>query len=244
MTRVLFVGDTHGDLDFLSTAFQCAWQEKCQGIFQVGDFGFLWPGTNQMREVNELARHWEMPLYWIDGNHDWHPEIRKRFPVSDFIDNGPGVYHVRRGRSVNLYGLRICGLGGAPSIDRGQRTAGHTWWPEEVISEADLENVPSNVSFDVLAIHDAPMLPAGFRKTGRSEFDELVMQGQQKICQAIDKTDPSLIIHGHWHQHYHRNLGERTLIGLDCNTGRLTDAMIIVEKIDGRVNWMPVKGVA
>lgn len=177
MTSVLFLGDTHGDLGFLDDALSIAASMKCDAVFQLGDFGFLWPGRDHMDIVQQMVEIRGVPLYWIDGNHDWHPEIRERYPVEDFdvfedIGDRATVHHVRRGCVVEVgrfaSRMRIAGLGGAPSIDRSQRTPGKSWWPEETITAQDVGVLAHLHSVDVLATHDAPHMPPGFGTTGKT----------------------------------------------------------------------------
>lgn len=231
MTRVLFLGDTHGDLDFLERGLREAHDNGCYALFQVGDFGFLWPGDDRMREVEEAAVGYGMPLFWIDGNHDWHPEIRKRFPVTDHVAGKPGVFHVRRSCMVTVPGpgksaMRICGLGGAPSIDQKSRTPGKSWWSEETITDEELNGISPHIMVDVFACHDAPAMPPGFKPIGRPDFDLSCANNMQSVRWAWQTLGHPVLIHGHWHKRYQKD----GIIGLDCNSGPFPGTYIIVEK--------------
>lgn len=242
MTRVMFLGDTHGDLYFLEEALATACG-SCDAVFQLGDFGFLWPKHDNMDEVESLVEQYEIPLFWIDGNHDWHPEIRKRYMSKNFNHSGrcADVYHVRRGCTVKLGRgedmLTIAGLGGAPSIDQAFRKPGKSWWPEETIEPSDLLSLPDSV--DVLATHDAPSMPPGFLLTEMASFNEVSEHNRSYIRQAISKTCPSLVVHGHWHKRY--SLPATRLCppveGLHCNQGPANQAYLVVEKKSGKLTW-------
>lgn len=242
-TRVLFLGDTHGDLQFAARAFEHASDLRADAIFQVGDFGFLWPGKDPDAAMNVLAvlsaQH-GIPLYWIDGNHDWHPEIRRRYPDVDRSWSSSGVHHLRRGRVLTIPGdaestMRICGLGGAPSIDWRSRVEGVTWWPEEYLTDEDLAKVPGG-PFDVLATHDAPSLPPGFKRTGDLTFDHRSLDSNCRVHIAMLRSQTPLLIHGHWHKryldHYDTRYGGTYVHGLDCNYAALTESSILVTKND------------
>ncbi len=241
MTRILFLGDTHGNLNFLTQAMGEALDQKCDAVFQVGDFGFLWPRNDQMAAVSSVARLCDIPLYWIDGNHDWHPEIRKRSNGS-----GPfGVHHVGRGDVVHIGGsvessMTICGLGGAPSIDYAHRTAGKSWWPEEEITQAEVALVAERthqLEVDVFVTHDAPFRPKGFHATDCDMFNVKSTRSNDFVRSAWKSTGAPILVHGHWHKRYTSKVDEGTIIGLDCDFGKFLNSFVILEKDDsGRMS--------
>jgi len=269
----MFLGDTHGDLDFADRALDEAWTQSCDAIFQVGDFGFLWPksGDKYLRELDDLVRLREIPLFWIDGNHDWHPEIRKRYPAKEYhvltgSELSPqGVHHVRRGSQVHVQGpgdvldnyesrIRIVGLGGAPSIDYKMRREGVNWWPEELITDEDANQVPLDIfgnhsRIDILATHDAPAAPPGFGPIRDETFNHRVAGNRAQIEKTIKLLNPRLLVHGHYHSRYTKcydpdefgpkNLGRKlTVEGLDCNSGKFPDTYLIVKADnEGNMSW-------
>lgn len=263
MTRILFLGDTHGDFDFTASALEEAADLKCDAVFQVGDFGFLWPSrtsSEMMEELKLVTKDVGIPLFWIDGNHDWHPEIRRRYPKLHFTISrgvgGPpldGVHHIRRASSLTILGrgldtLRIVGLGGAPSIDRNRRVEGANWWPEEAITDEDISEVPLDVfgdeMWDILASHDAPVMPPGFSPTRRLVFDARSADSAACVAEAAARCKARLLIHGHWHKRYSSSMAPDIngrvigVEGLDCNLGRFENAFLVVTKDeDGVMHW-------
>lgn len=238
MTKVLFLGDTHGNMPFLEEAIYTARAYDCDALFQVGDFGFLWPGSDRLAEVDKLSRKLTTPIYWIDGNHDLHPEIRKLFPATSHLLE-PGLHHVRRGCTVTLSGpeestMTICGLGGAPSIDKGSRLEGKSWWPEETITSSEAASVPTCMDIDVLATHDAPEMPPGFGPIpGWDEFNAMSKQNAAYIRTALFMTTPEFLIHGHWHKRYSRKglLGNTQVLGLGFDGSvHFNDTYVVIEK--------------
>ena len=60
---------------------------------------------------------------------------------------------------MEIQGKRIGFLGGGPSIDKYWRIKGETWWPQEVITDADVDLLLRNVGdipLDVLVTHVSP----------------------------------------------------------------------------------------
>lgn len=129
MTNYLFVGDSHSDLDYIEEVADLA-AEYDATIIQLGDFGFLWPSIKHDCDVRlpwvsqALVRAGEkhargpVTCRWIDGNHDYHPEIRKRLKTQG-PEFAPHLIHQPRGSTyTDEDGTRFLFLGGAPSIDK------------------------------------------------------------------------------------------------------------------------------
>src|SRR5262249_49875777 len=77
MNRYLFLGDTHNDLDFVESAAKLARQREAE-IIQLGDWGFLWPGSDQLGELSDMLVGLDVTMRFVDGNHDDHPRLRAR----------------------------------------------------------------------------------------------------------------------------------------------------------------------
>jgi Icc-related predicted phosphoesterase len=212
--RILFVGDTHGDSEWWYRSVQ-VYAETCDAevIVQVGDFGW-WPNSPFV----EVVRATEIPVLFLDGNHEHHHDLARAVNESrwehDLADNVPvplggNLAWVPRGAHLNLGGVSLAFLGGAVSIDRGLRLAGHNWFPEEEVTEADLERLGAGGHADLLIAHDAP---GDYKVPGATA--EKAMGGMWlsqlpaceahrfKISAAIAAVTPSVVIHGHYHSRY------------------------------------------
>jgi hypothetical protein len=216
----LFLGDTHGDLDFAIRAAEVACANDAE-IIQVGDWGFIWHNSNQVAQLSlELMRVGEreakppVVMRFIDGNHDHHPELRQR-------DNtlAPNVIYQPRGSThTDAAGTRFLFMGGAPSIDKGHRTEGVSWWSEEEITDEEFKRGMEAPKADVVISHDAPDYPPGFQPLGDSEFRIKSYQSMEYVRRLLWKHDPILHVHGHWHSAYVNGVTR----GLDCNYGKFT----------------------
>ena len=73
MTKILMVGDSHGNLAFMEHIIHVAEYNKIKTVVQLGDFGFIWPGAdNELAALNEIANEHSIKIVFIPGNHeDW-----------------------------------------------------------------------------------------------------------------------------------------------------------------------------
>ena len=219
-SSILFLGDTHGDLYCLEKACRTA-KRHGAWIFQVGDFGYLWPGADVSERAEEIVREEGVRLVFIDGNHDPHHLLPDRFMAPDGLsgrpvpEHEPGIYYIRRGGSAHDSDTVVVGMGGAPSIDRGFRKEGKSWWPTEEITEADVEaalrtcgEIPDDEGrVIVLACHDAPHVPSavpaladGPWKKTIPWFEPLAEASKEKVRRVMNHLYPDLFVHGHYHE--------------------------------------------
>lgn len=234
MNNYLMLGDTHGDLDFLDRAAACA-AEADATIIQVGDWGFLWPRSEQLAQVQlsleragQFAGKPTVTMRFIDGNHDWHPKLREYSALPDgsvpLTENV--IYQPRGSTWEDSDGTRFLFCGGAPSIDKAHRAEGRSWWPEETISEAEFMLALGAEQIDVLVTHDAPDYPPGFSPKGDPEFRALSARSLEMVASLIVRHKPGLHIHGHWHARYSRGV----TVGLAANVNKFNDAILLWSK--------------
>lgn len=106
-------------------------------------------------------------------------------------------------------------LGGAGSIDRLVRVPGHSWWPEEVITDADVVTAAASGPVDVLVCHDAPSAVRTTRVGSRRQVElydprlspppEIVAwcdSSRRLLDRAVASLKPRLVVHGHHHVAY------------------------------------------
>lgn len=136
-------------------------------IIQLGDFGFRLapgePGSAWTYQISLALDRRGMELWWIDGNHEFWPEILQ---LVDADGNGnwdspgirimPSVQYLPRGTRWTWHGKTWLAVGGAVSVDKLLRSEGVSWWPEEEIAPVHADAIIAGGHADVLLSHDVP----------------------------------------------------------------------------------------
>lgn len=202
--RVLIAGDVHGNVSWFRHLCDVALEQGCDAVLQLGDFGF-WPHVSTGRRFqDEASRHAAragVVVYWIDGNHENHAQLRALARSGGFVAVADRCVYISRGHRWTWSGVRFGALGGAFSIDWRDRVPGTSWWPEEVTTDSDVELLGS-APLDVLVSHEAPAgIPlAGFPLPASDQVR--TEEVRELIRAAVEATQPRLVLHGHWHRRY------------------------------------------
>jgi Calcineurin-like phosphoesterase len=257
-TRILVAGDIHGDLPFLARVADRAVAEGCSTILQLGDLGALWPGSERfLQKIDKvLARAGINRLVFVDGNHEG---FVSRVPFRS-ADRGTAtgglamaehkcaksaegfrliserVEWIPRGCRWEWNGVRFGAIGGAFSVDWRGRTPGTSWWPDhENVVDADVERL-GTAPLDVLVTHDVPLgVPidaiSSFRLSPSDESNCALTR--ERLREAVEATQPSLVLHGHWHWKHGTNLDWPDSNG----TPRRARVEGFGANVDGDVDW-------
>lgn len=234
---VLVVGDIHGSKTHLTDAITHAAELGVQAIVQVGDFWLAdrhWSRFSPLQaEYMQAACDSPLPIVVIDGNHEIWPALgryaltpaaREAMGARRPLHLGGSLWWAWRG-SVWRWDRHAFGaLGGAVSPDKWLPEVRHYRWPEEALTEDDLDRLITNADaefdgqLDVLFTHDAPAQVQGL-KSGMSGIPIDVQRdaehGRRLLAEAVDQTQPAYVLHGHWHQANQERVSERTeVIGL------------------------------
>lgn len=215
--RILLAGDIHGNAKHLQYLYARAVDNDVDCIVQLGDYGY-WEhmkGGPEFLEVNaDLAHHFKIPFYWIDGNHENFELLNEKYnthpEVNEFVQIRPGVNYIPRGTTWTWDDVTFMGFGGAYSIDKGQRVKYVSWWPEEQPSEADISRAierGGEVDVKVMFTHDVPTeAPIGeaFEERGHSIFTDIreANESRFKVSKVVREVKPDWIFHGHYHLGY------------------------------------------
>jgi Calcineurin-like phosphoesterase len=132
-TRLLLAGDCHGDIDHVGWLIERAQEKYCTALFVLGDFGY-WEHTDGglfLDQCSDLAAMTGVTIYWLDGNHENHTWLRKRYLTElvprdewGFVQIRMGLYHAPRAHRWTWQGRTFMALGGAYSIDKEGRLKG------------------------------------------------------------------------------------------------------------------------
>jgi len=231
--RIGILGDLHGDLEHLVVVSRTMEARGIHVLLQLGDFGFIWPRTNWGRALDRIEnrlRKADQILYFVDGNHEDFSRL-DAFPIAaDGLRRvRPSIIHIPRGwRTTLAHGRTFAAMGGANSIDRGSREEGISWWPDESITDEDLERLGTE-SVDILVGHDAPVpWPKLDSRLSQSpswwseEDQRYANEGREMLTRAFIAVRPKLYIGGHFHLYVSDSLAfptgfTTTIVTLDMN---------------------------
>jgi Icc-related predicted phosphoesterase len=189
--KVLITGDLHMEFGQLNELIN---KKKPDMIICAGDFGY-WPNISWGVPLTNICLQKAKKLLWCDGNHEDHWALRDR--TTDEL--APGIIYMPRGSTYTLDdGRTIMFMGGAHSIDKQWRTVGVDWFPEEIITQKDMVNLP-DVKVDIIISHTCP---GELVTTLLKHYPEKGFEPSNEALTELWKMyKPSLSFFGHWH-HY------------------------------------------
>lgn len=181
---VVVMGDVHREFGALNVWIN---KKRPSLILQCGDFGY-WP---RWTEKTVPALHGG-DLLFCDGNHEDHESLKRL----EYPEVYPGVRHMPRGSVFTLPdGRTVLFMGGADSIDKHLRTPGKDWFPEELISESDIYQLPE-ASVDIVISHTSPR---EFNIPYMTESEKSRDPPCMALSHVLHKYRPKLWYFGHWH---------------------------------------------
>lgn len=206
MSRILYVGDLHGNTNALGKIVMSADSKQDAVIVQVGDFGFGFPSKDWdkwlKKRANNKKSNFITPVYTCMGNHDNWTQLSQMQEEqgSDIVELYPGskVYYVTRGTCIDIFGVKHLFIGGAESTDKYHRTEEETWWSKETPSKAEIERFYDALEDDkpdTVISHDAPLRVDLFR-IGRSES---YTPNALERCYELSSHHPTYHYFGHHH---------------------------------------------
>ena len=249
---VLVVGDIHGSKTHLVDAIAHAADFGAQAIVQVGDFWLAdrhWSRFSAVQdEYMRAACEAPLPIVVVDGNHEIWPSLgryaltvaaREADLARRPLHLGGSLWWARRGTVWRWNGCAFGALGGAVSPDKHFPQVRHYRWPEEAIEPEDVERLIVNTDtefdgcLDVLFTHDAPAQAEGLKPgmTGVPfDVQREAEHGRQMIADAVNRTRPAYVVHGHWHQSNRERIDEHTeVVGLAEDGRRNHTALLVTE---------------
>lgn len=180
--RILFLGDTHGNVPHIEWLFEVAAALGVDVIFQVGDFGY-WEhsssGIGFLNLVSKLSQETGIRLVFLDGNHENHPLLWYRYVGIPTvytsvlnIDEALNDYIGKHDVAFSDEGFAIV----RPGVEYAPR--GHRW-------------VWDDLTF--LAVGGAYSIDRAWRKLGHSYWFEEIIQ-EEDIDKAIDGGEVDVLL--------------------------------------------------
>lgn len=149
-------------------------------------------------------------LFFCDGNHENHYELRKFKDVTNVFGN---CYYVPRGNVVQLPdGRNVLFMGGAKSTDSNRRIIGYDWFPEETISQKDLYDMP-DIDIDIVISHTSPVEFGEFGIISSEKFND---PSRKALSLILEQYKPNQWFFGHFHDSQRGQYKNTKWTLLDC----------------------------
>jgi predicted phosphodiesterase len=229
--RLMLCGDTHGDMPHLRWLIEQADALDADGgttqMVQLGDFGFVWSSMAKVQMLSEYLEAHDRDLWFIDGNHEGFDLLGSlaNLNATEPCPIAPRVTYLPRGATFEWAGKRFLTFGGAVSVDQAARTPGIDWWPEEVITDRQVQRViDSGATADVVLSHDVPWVagPLSDHLMDLVDYklDRASKGNRTRLAQVVEAVGARMVIHGHYHLRYEAKAHGVALVGLGCNYHR------------------------
>lgn len=251
-SKILFAGDTHGNLSHLRYLIKVAGWEGLDRIVVLGDFGY-WEHTEEgvqfLDKLNTLLQESNVHLFFVDGNHDNVDLLREKYPHGATLDTGSlrygfatpvreRIWYLPRGLRWTWHGARFIALGGAYSVDKQWRVdaekkkgkPGTLWFPGEQMTDMDMARIlaEDNGPVDIMLAHDKPMASdPGWNTKVLAQC----IPNQERLQVAVETLTPRLFLHGHLHVRYEEMIPLPGDMDVGCR--------VVGLGADPEASWMP-----
>ena len=211
--KILIAGDVHATFNYLNAVINV---EHPDVVLACGDFGY-WPSHGARYSFKNIKPQ-NSKIYWCDGNHEEHPAIKAKLDkgITEFA---PNVFYMPRGTVKNFPHLgNVLFMGGADSIDKGGRTPGYDWFPEEIITQADLDLLP-DTTVDTVISHTAPTSIVEKLRYPYWQHRKCDDPSSVALQIVLEKYNPCKWFFGHWHLHQYGRVGHTNWCALNMFGG-------------------------
>ncbi|WP_327143427.1 metallophosphoesterase family protein [Nocardia sp. NBC_01327] len=202
---------------------------KVFAVGDFGAWEHMQSGRRYFDVVNKAARRAGVTVYFLDGNHDksslLHELYDEKRDEEGFLVCRKHLRFAPRGHRWTWEDTTFAAFGGARSTDKGWRlarearkeeqaairrrygsgrhpnTAGMLWFPEEEMTDDELETLlaAQDSPVDILLTHDKPRASAPkFNRKNKPEC----FPNQDRIQRVVEQLRPALHFHGHLHYRY------------------------------------------
>lgn len=228
--KILFAGDTHGNLGHANYLVRMAKKEGCDRVFVLGDFG-MWEhqkaGVYFLDMLDEYCNTNNITMYFLDGNHDKTSLAVEMYSEDrddeNFMIVRPHIRYAWRGHRWTWDDVTFISLGGAYSVDKAYRLdlearypgkygPESLWFPEEEMTDVDMAAILEDATkVDVMLAHDKPR--CSDPRWNRKDIPDC-WPNQDRLQRAVETLNPRFFLHGHLHFSYIETV-QHSVIGLD-----------------------------
>lgn len=237
--KILIAADWHGQTEWAVKVIELAAKHNIKTIFQLGDFGW-WHGPAgevYIRTLSKALVEKNIELFWEPGNHEWWDDIDQfpgRFEKTSegFYGVAPNIFYMGKVNSWKWCNKKFAAIGGAVSIDRHLRKVHESWWPQEQLTNNEVQQAKQIGKIDYLFTHDCPQA-----HPFKYLVNDLESENHRwKMTDIAKVLDPMLWFHGHMHRPAKYSFGpDCTVYGLDCDGSIMRDHVKMLDIDSGEV---------
>lgn len=200
-----FAGDWHANTRWAIHAIRYAQELGITTLVHLGDFAYLFD-HDYLDTLQAVCERAGITLLAVRGNHDSTEVIRALEPNDQgLLPLSENVAMLPDGHRFEHNDISLVALGGAGSIDRSRRTPGRSWWEDELLDPAVVDELKGTC--DIVVSHDCPDQVDLPLNPGMGAFYESIDPGVLSYCdsnrvvlgRAVDALRPALVVHGHYH---------------------------------------------
>lgn len=205
--RVAVLGDVHGNVGWMRMLARAlpTLAPDVTTILQLGDW---WMPSD---EIDEAFADTAIDRILVTlGNHEQWDD------VSATLDTHPGdavrisklVWLLPRPARLTIGGRSVLSLGGAASVDRQSRIEGLTWWRDEEVTDAMVDEAIAGGPAELMLTHESPAntpvrLVREILRTNPHAFPKAALEvsaaSRARVSEVWESVRPELLAHGHLH---------------------------------------------
>ena len=240
-SKIAFLGDLHGNtnnayklIDFIME------HDNPDLLIQVGNMGVMGELFEKyLNKLNKKLESYNIELWFIDGNHENFNWLLNKVKNPHGLNSITSkIKYIPRGTMLTLGKKNFYFCGGAFSIDKFMRTIYKSWWPQEILSKEETEELInyynenySNYKIDYFISHDTPLFEHYQDDSifmNQSDFYEDYSH-KINLRKIYELTKAPKIIHGHYHRFNKFIQDGVENITLNCDGSPFTEQYTIVE---------------
>lgn len=207
MNRIYVTGDLHQSIDICKLAthrFPIQKElDKSDVVIVCGDAGLIWDGSKEDKYWQNWLNEKNFTTFCCLGNHENFPLIETYSIVEIFGGKAhqiqSSIFYAISGEIYTINGKKMLFINGADSHDKEYRTEGKSWWPQEQITDDEIEQALENLAMynfqvDYIISH-----------TGGSEICKQLGFAPTVSDEKLDKILEVADYKKHYLGHYHIN---------------------------------------
>lgn len=203
-------GDWHIQTEWALVAIQKMHSNNIHHIFHLGDFGFdeSNQGKEYVTEIDKLLQQYNMFIFVTLGNHENYNIIEqyeeiKGMPGCVRRNENSRIIVLPRGYTWTINNKKFMSFGGANSFDKEYQSLQGTWFPQEQITDADVENGQKTGKVDILFSHEIPTGINIFQQSTQRKIpahtQAYINESRIQMKKLTDIIKPDIHFHGHYH---------------------------------------------